>query len=75
MIPVELLLFALLVVYIFVAFAIAQAGENNRGTNFVTCMTIGIFTSPIGSLLYIFYHPNSKKDRQHAEWVELLKNK
>ncbi|WP_273761199.1 hypothetical protein [Aeromonas hydrophila] len=63
------------ILYVFATFVIAQGAENNRGTNFVACMTIGLFTSPIGQLVYVFYEPNHKKDQQHRELMELLKSK
>ncbi len=68
-------LVVLAILYVFTTFVIAQGAENNRGTNFVVCMTIGLFTSPIGQILYVFYEPNHKKDRQHNELMELLKSK
>lgn len=64
-----------LIVYIAIVYAVAQAAENNRETSFYICLALGVIFSPIVQLLYIFYQPNHKRDRQHRELIEALRNK
>lgn len=73
--PIDIIITTIIVIYLLIVIAIANAAKNNRETDFVNCVAIGIIGSPIVQILYIFYQPNHKKDRQHSELLEALRNK
>lgn len=64
-----------LILYVALVYVIAQAAENNRGTNFYVSLGLGVVLSPLATIIYTFYQPNHKRDRQHRELIEALRNK
>ncbi|ATP09803.1 hypothetical protein CF134_18765 [Aeromonas salmonicida] len=73
--PVDIIITSVVIIYILVVIAIANAAKNNRETDFFNCAVVGLIGSPIVQILYIFYQPNHKRDRQHSELIEALRNK
>ncbi|RSM31403.1 hypothetical protein C5B78_02685 [Aeromonas salmonicida] len=73
--PVDIIITSVIIIYILVVIAIANAAKNNRETDFFNCAVVGLIGSPIVQILYIFYQPNHKRDRQHSELIEALRNK
>ncbi|QBX71542.1 hypothetical protein E4630_12095 [Aeromonas hydrophila] len=73
--PIDIIITAIIAIYILIVIAIANAAKNNRETDFINCMIVGLVFSPVVQVLYIFYQPNHKRDRQHSELIEALRNK